>query len=91
MEHVSTPTSEGLLQANKQLIGARVRLAQAQQTEALALLSIKKFEGRPDWQGTEDRNYVATRLSQYAARSEISISAAKSNVRKIKKEMRQVK
>lgn len=91
VDYEPSSLSVSLHSANRQLLSARARIALGQELEANALLRIKTLESKPEFQGTEDREYVSRRLKTHAADTKKSIAISKTAIRKFKKQMKEIK
>ena len=86
-----TFTSQALYLANRQVLGARLKIEQGKLLEVAALLRIKQLEALPEFQGMEDRAYVVMRLGDRPQNNNQIISDTKRKARVLKKEMRDIK
>lgn len=85
-----TPLTRDLVNATKLLTNVRTRIELLKVTEAASLLRIAKIEKAPGFQKVEDREYATTITKQRATVQEAQIVEAKSRVRKIKKQIREL-
>lgn len=85
-----TETTAKLVNANKRMLGARLRLEQAKEIMVSAELQIKRLEASHEFQGMEDREYVSRALSIRADVIERECSKARGRTRIYKKQLREI-
>ncbi len=85
-----TSISQSLYTTNRQLLGAKLKRVQGELQEIVALLNIKKLEGNVDYQ-KGDRAYVVMRLGDRVITTQQRIDQSKSQIRALKKELRNLK
>ena len=85
-----TQLTHDLVNATKLLTNVRTRIELLKVTEAASLLRIAKIEKAPGFQKVEDREYATTVTKQRTSLQETQQAEAKSNVKKIKRKIREL-
>ncbi len=85
-----TETTAKLVNANKRMLGARLRLEQAKEIMASAELQIRQIEASMEFQGMEDREYVSRALSGRSEVIQREINNSRRRARDYKRKLKEI-